>query len=65
MPEYDLYLNPRRPTLGLYVKMGTELPGLADRADWQHEGALDSSDLPPDVLKGVEANGHAFQELGN
>jgi hypothetical protein len=64
MQEYDLYLNPKRPTLGLYVKAGAELPGLADKTEWQREGTLDSTELPADVLAGVDANGHAFQELG-
>lgn len=65
MQEYDLYLNPQRPTLGLYVKAGTELPDLADKAEWQHEGTVDSSELPPGVMAGVNINGHAFQELGD
>ena len=65
MQDFDLYLNPKRPTLGLYVKAGAELPGLADAAEWQHEGTVDASELPSDVLAGVEANGHAFQELGD
>ncbi len=65
MQEFDLYLNPKRPTLGLYVKAGAELPGLADGAEWQHEGTVDASELPPEVLTGVDANGHAFQELGD
>ena len=64
MQAYDLYLNPKRPTLGLYVKAGAALPGLADKADWQREGTVDASELPPGVAAGVDANGHAFQELG-
>jgi len=64
MQAYDLYLNPKRPTLGLYVKAGAELPALTDKTDWQHEGTVDSTELPAGILAGIDANGHAFQELG-
>lgn len=64
MREFDLYLNSKRPTLGLYVKAGAELPGLADKVEWRREGTVDDSELPPEVLAGIDANGHAFQELG-
>ena len=65
MDEFDLYINPDKPTLGLYVKKGAGLPDLADPGQWQLEGHVWSSELPPAVLQGLEANGHAFQELGS
>jgi hypothetical protein len=33
MNEYDLYLNVKMPAIGLYVRKGAQLPGLADKAD--------------------------------
>jgi hypothetical protein len=65
MQQYDLYLNPKRPNLGLYVRKGMAVPDLADASDWQREGTMDATEVPPDVLAGVNANGHAFQELGD
>jgi hypothetical protein len=64
MQEFDFYMNLKRPTLGLYVRKGAGLPDLADPDQWEFEGNVWQDELPPDVLKGLEANGHAFQELG-
>lgn len=64
-PEcFDLYTNPARPTLALYVRKGAGLPDLADPSDWSIEGEIWSNEIPPEVLKTLEANGHVFQELG-
>jgi hypothetical protein len=62
--EFDFYINLKKPTLGLYVKKGAGLPDLADTQDWQFSGHVWQSELAPDTLKGLDANGHAFQELG-
>ena len=64
MPEYDFYINLQKPTLGLYVRKGAGLPDLADAKEWQLEGTVPENAVPPGMLKGLEANGHAFQELG-
>ncbi|WP_427306142.1 hypothetical protein [Cupriavidus sp. H39] len=64
MQEFDFYINPQKPTLGLYVRKGAGLPDLADARQWQLEGTVPETDLPREALKGLEANGHAFQELG-
>jgi hypothetical protein len=64
MQEFDFYINPQRPTLGLYVRKGAGLPDLVDAKQWQLEGHVWENELPPPLLKGLEANGHAFQELG-
>ncbi|QEZ43121.1 hypothetical protein [Cupriavidus oxalaticus] len=64
MQQFDFYINPKRPTLGLYVRKGAGLPDLADASQWQLEGHVWENELAPDILKGLEANGHAFQELG-
>ncbi|CAG4904523.1 hypothetical protein R69919_03181 [Paraburkholderia gardini] len=64
MQEFDFYINLKKPTLGLYVRKGAGLPDLVDKSDWQFEGQVRQSDLTPELMKGLEANGHAFQELG-
>ena len=30
MPDYDLYINPQKPSVGLYVRKGAGLPDLAN-----------------------------------
>lgn len=64
MQEFDFYINLQKPTLGLYVRKGAGLPDLKDAKQWQLDGTVSESELPPDLVKGLEANGHAFQELG-
>lgn len=62
--EFDFYLNLAKPTLGLYVRKGMGLPDLVDTKHWQFSGHVWQSELDPETLKNLEANGHAFQELG-
>ncbi|MEM5431764.1 hypothetical protein [Cupriavidus oxalaticus] len=64
MQEFDFYINLQKPTLGLYVRKGAGLPDLADAKQWQLEGTVSATEVPRDALNGLEANGHAFQELG-
>jgi hypothetical protein len=64
MKEYDLYINPQKPTIGLYVRAGASLSDLADREQWVFDGTFDATDLPADLVKNIEANGHAFREMG-
>lgn len=63
MQEFDFYINPQKPTLGLYVRKGAGLPDLADANHWELEGHVWQNELPPEILMELEANGHAFQEL--
>jgi len=63
MQEFDLYLNAKKPAIGLYVRKGAGLPDLADKDDWVFDGTSAEDLLPPDVTKGVAANGHAFRDL--
>lgn len=63
MQEFDFYINLKKPTLGLYVRKGEGLAHLADKTDWQLSGSVSPSELTPVLLKELEANGHAFQEL--
>lgn len=63
MQEYDLYINPQKPTLGLYVRTGARLPDLADPGQWVFETTLSGNELSSDLVQGINAHGHAFQEL--
>jgi len=63
MREYDLYLNPQKPPVGLYVHKGAGLPDLADPKEWVFDGAAAQAELPPDLVKRIEANGHAFRDM--
>jgi hypothetical protein len=62
--EYDLYINPQKPTLGLYVRTGAGLPDLADPERWVFDSTIAESELPTDLVQSIEAHGHAFRELG-
>jgi hypothetical protein len=63
MEEYDLYLNVKKPAVGLYVRKGAGLPDLADKADWVFDGTAAQDLLPPNVIAGVKADGHAFRDM--
>lgn len=63
MQEYDLYINVKKPAIGLYVRKGASLPDLADKADWAFDGTAAQDLLPQDVVKGVAADGHAFRDM--
>jgi hypothetical protein len=62
--EYDLYINAQKPTLGLYVHAGAGLPDVDDPEKWVFDNTMPESELPTDVVQGIEAHGHAFRELG-
>jgi hypothetical protein len=64
MQQFDFYINLKKPTLGLYVRTGAGLPDLVDKSDWQFDGHVWQSELSAELLKGLDANGHVFQELG-
>ena len=63
MQEYDLYLNPQMPAVGLYVHQGTGLPDLADPKEWVFDGTAAQAELPAELVKSIEANGHAFRDM--
>ena len=63
MEEYDLYLNVKKPAIGLYVRKGAKLPDLADTADWVFDGTAPQDLLPSSVIAGVKADGHAFRDM--
>jgi hypothetical protein len=63
MDEYDLYINAKKPTIGLYVRKGASLPNLADKGDWVFDGTAAQNLLPADVVEGVKADGHAFRDM--
>jgi hypothetical protein len=63
MEEYDLYINVKKPAIGLYVRKGASLPDLADKEDWVFDGTAAQDLLPRSVVEGVAANGHAFRDM--
>jgi hypothetical protein len=63
MQEYDLYINPQKPAVGLYVRKGEGLPDLADPEKWVFDGTALQADLPPSLVHSIEANGHAFRDM--
>jgi hypothetical protein len=63
MQEYDLYINPQKPSVGLYVRKGVGLPDLADPKEWTFDGTAAQAGLPPDLVKAIETNGHAFRDM--
>jgi hypothetical protein len=63
MQEYDLYINPKKPSIGLYVRKGAGLPDLADASEWLYDGSANDVDLPPDLVRNIETTGHALREL--
>ena len=63
MQEYDLYINAKKPAIGLYVHKGAGLPDLVDKADWLFDGTAAQDLLPPDVVKDVAADGPAFRNM--
>ena len=63
MQEYDLYINPQKPTLGLYVRIGTGLADLADAKQWVFDSTLAEDELSGELVQKINADGHAFQEL--
>jgi hypothetical protein len=63
MQEYDLYINAKKPAIGLYVRKGAGLPDLADKGDWVFDGTATQDLLPASVTAGITANGHAFRDM--
>lgn len=63
MEEYDLYINAKKPAVGLYVRKGASLPDLADKNDWVFDGTAVQDLLPSSVVQGVTADGHAFRDM--
>ena len=63
MREYDLYINPKKPPIGLYVRKGAGLPDLVDASESLCDGSANDVDLPPNLGQKIETAGHAFREL--
>lgn len=63
MNMYDCYLNVKKPAIGLYVRSGAPLPDVGDKSDWLFDGTAAEDLLPPSVVEGVAADGHAFRDM--
>jgi len=46
MEEYELYINVKKPAIGLYVRKGASLPDFADPKDWAFDGTSAQDLLP-------------------
>ena len=51
------------PTPEFHVRKGAGLPDLADPKEWVFDGSAAQAELPPDLVKKIEANGHAFRDM--
>jgi hypothetical protein len=49
--------------VGLYVRKGAGPPDLDDPKDWVFDGTAAQTDLPPEFVKQIETNGHAFRDM--
>ncbi len=63
MENYDLYLNPSKPSIGLYVRAGAGLPDIAAAKNWIFDGTVEEDSLPSDIVKAIAADGHAFRDM--
>jgi hypothetical protein len=63
MQAYDLYINPKKPAVGLYVHKGAGLPDLADPEEWVFDGTAEEVELPPQLVQQLQTNGHAFRNM--
>lgn len=60
MEQYDLYINVKKPAIGLYVHKGASL---ADKEAWVFDGTAGEDLLPPSIVEGVGVAGHAFRDM--
>jgi len=63
MDEYDLYISPKTPSIGLYVLKGAGLPDFAEKDKWIFDGTAAEDLLLSEVIRDVKANGHAFRRM--
>lgn len=63
MEEFDLYINAKKPAVGLYVKKGAGLPDLADKNNWLFASVAFQGNLPPSIVQEINQNGHAFRDM--
>jgi hypothetical protein len=49
--------------VGLYVRKGAGLPDLADPKQWVFDGTAAQVELPAELVKKIETNGHAFRDM--
>ncbi|KTT61025.1 hypothetical protein [Sphingomonas endophytica] len=61
--DYDLYINPKKASVGLYVRKGAGLPDLGEAKDWVFDGSFGQANLPAQLGKEIEAKGHAFRDM--
>lgn len=63
MQEYDLYINAKKPAIGLYVRKGAGLSDFADPKEWIFDGTIAQDLVPAALIKKIDADGHAFRDM--
>lgn len=65
MNKYDVYWNSRKPDVTLYVQHGCKLPDLADAGEWSPDRTVLASEIPVDLARRIDTDGHAFRRAGD
>jgi hypothetical protein len=55
-------IRKNRPSVSTCAK-GAGLPDLADPKEWAFDGTATQGELPPDLVKRIDANGHSFRDM--
>ncbi|MBN9466780.1 hypothetical protein [Brevundimonas sp.] len=63
METYDLYINAKKPGIGLYVRHGSPLPEFAHPDDRRFDGEAVQNLSPPSVVEAVAADGHGCRDM--
>jgi hypothetical protein len=61
MNKYDVYWNPKKPDVTLYVRHGHGLADLADAGEWSLDSTVSASEVPADLAQRIDTDGHAFR----
>ena len=62
METYDLYINAKKPGIGLYVRHGAPLPGFAHPDDRRFDGEAVQNLSPPSMVEAVAADGRGCRD---
>lgn len=63
--KYDVYWDPKKPDVTLYVPHGKGLPDVADTGDWSLDRTVYASEVPTDLAERIDTEGHAFRSASD
>ena len=63
METYDLYINAKKPGIGLYVRHGSPLPEFAHPDDRRFDGEAAQDLSPPGVVEAVAPDGRGCRHM--